>query len=81
MPQPFALFMLDRKKDGWRILDKILPFAKDWKKTKAEPYVLVNFYNGGFYKEKKGEGGVPWLTGTINWVTLILNQFIIDDHK
>jgi cellobiose phosphorylase len=77
----YALFMLGRKEDGWRILDKILPFTKDWKKTKAEPYVLVNFYNGGFYKEKKGEGGVPWLTGTVNWVALILNHFIIDDCK
>lgn len=64
----YAFLKAGRKGDAERILQKVLPFTHDWKKTKAEPYVLVNFYNGGFYPEKAGEGGIPWLTGTVNWI-------------
>lgn len=64
----YAFLKAGRKEEALRILDKILPFTHDWKKTKAEPYVLVNFYNGGYYPEKAGEGGIPWLTGTVNWI-------------
>lgn len=73
----YALFQAGRNEDAIRIMKKILSFTKDWKKTKAEPYVLVNFYNGGFYKEKAGEGGVSWLTGTINWLSMSLYDYII----
>ena len=47
------------------------------KVTKAEPFVLVNFYNGGYYKDKAGEGGVPWLTGTVNWLSMSVFDFIL----
>jgi len=72
----YALFKAGRRTDGERILQKILPFNRDWKRTKAEPFVLVNFYNGGFYPEKAGEGGIPWLTGTVNWIALCFFDFI-----
>lgn len=71
----YAFLLADRKDEAHRILSKILPFTKDWKATKAEPFVLVNFYNGGFYPEKKGEGGVPWLTGTVNWLARCFFDF------
>lgn len=64
----YAFLKAGRREDAERILGKVLPFTHDWKKTKAEPYVLVNFYNGGYYPEKAGEGGIPWLTGTVNWI-------------
>jgi hypothetical protein len=32
--------------------------------------VLVNYYNGGHYQAKAGQGGVPWLTGTVHWLAL-----------
>ena len=38
----YALFKAGRNEEALRIMSKILPFTKDWKKTKAEPYVLVN---------------------------------------
>lgn len=71
----YAFHKAGRTADAERIKTKIFPFVKDWKKTKAEPYVLVNFYNGGYYPEKAGEGGVPWLTGTVNWLSLCLFDF------
>lgn len=73
----YALFQAGRNEEALRVMKKILCFTKDWKKTKAEPYVLVNFYNGGFYKEKAGEGGISWLTGTINWLSMSLYDYII----
>ena len=73
----YALFKAGRTEDAKRILNKVLPFKKDWKVTKAEPFVLVNFYNGGYYKDKAGEGGVPWLTGTINWLSMSVFDFIL----
>ena len=72
----YALLKAGRHADADRIRQKILPFTKDWKKTKAEPFVLVNFYNGGFYPEKEGEGGIPWLTGTVNWLALCYFDFV-----
>ncbi len=71
----YALLKAGRREDAERIRGKILPFTHDWRQTKAEPYVLVNFYNGGYYPEKTGEGGVPWLTGTVNWLALCLFDF------
>ena len=71
----YALLKAGRTEDARRILHTIVPFTHDWKKTKAEPYVTVNFYNGGYYPEKTGEGGVPWLTGTINWLSLAFFEF------
>lgn len=71
----YALLCAGRKTDAERIVGKILPFTKDWRTTKAEPFVLVNFYNGGYYPEKKGEGGVPWLTGTVNWLARCFFDF------
>ncbi|MBO5401171.1 MAG: hypothetical protein J6A14_04985, partial [Spirochaetaceae bacterium] len=73
----YALFKAGRTEDAKRILNKVLPFKKDWKVTKAEPFVLVNFYNGGYYKDKAGEGGVPWLTGTVNWLSMSVFDFIL----
>ncbi len=71
----YAFLKAGRTADAKRILGKILPFTHDWKKSKAEPYVLVNFYNGGYYPEKEGEGGIPWLTGTVNWLALCFFDF------
>lgn len=71
----YALLKAGRTEDARRILHTIVPFTHDWKKTKAEPYVTVNFYNGGYYPEKAGEGGVPWLTGTINWLSVAFFEF------
>lgn len=76
----YALLKAGRTEDAMRIFHKIVPFKKDWRKTKAEPYVLVNFYNGGYYKEKAGEGGIPWLTGTVNWLALSLFDFILPNN-
>ena len=76
----YALFKAGRNEEALRIMSKILPFTKDWKKTKAEPYVLVNFYNGGFYEEKKGTGGISWLTGTVNWLSMSLYDFILPQN-
>lgn len=73
----YALFKAGRDGDGLRVLRKILPLYKDWRRTKAEPFVLVNFYNGGFRPEKEGEGGIPWLTGTVNWLALCLWDFVL----
>ncbi len=71
----YAFLKAGRGEDARRIREKILPFTHDRKKTKTEPYVLVNFYNGGYYPEKAGEGGVPWLTGTVNWLAMCLFDF------
>ncbi|HPX27814.1 MAG TPA: hypothetical protein PLG87_13490, partial [Treponemataceae bacterium] len=76
----YALFKAGRNEEALRVMSKILPFTKDWKKTKAEPYVLVNFYNGGFYEEKKGTGGISWLTGTVNWLSMSLHDFILPQN-
>lgn len=73
----YALFTANQNEDALRVLNKILPFKKDWKVTKAEPFVLVNFYNGGFYKDKAGEGGIPWLTGTVNWLAMSFFDFLL----
>lgn len=73
----YALFKAGRTEEALRIFRKILPFYKDWRKTRAEPYVLVNFYNGGYYPERAGEGGIPWLTGTANWIALCLWDYLL----
>jgi cellobiose phosphorylase len=43
----------------------------------AEPYVLVNYYNGGHYADHAGRGGISWLTGTANWLAMLLFDYII----
>jgi len=73
----YGLLKLGRHDDALRLLKKLLPFYKDHTKTHAEPYVLVNFYNGGFYEAKKGEGGIPWLTGTVNWISRIVFEELL----
>lgn len=67
----YALFQAGRPADAKRYLDRLIPVHKDPEVTKAEPFVLVNFYNGGYYPEKAGQGGIPWLTGTVNWFAMI----------
>jgi cellobiose phosphorylase len=66
----YALFKAGRDEEGREFLNKLLPFRKDPANSKSEPYVLVNYYNGGHYQAKAGQGGVPWLTGTVHWLAL-----------
>jgi len=73
----YGLLKLGRDDDALRLLKKLIPFYKDHTRTRCEPYVLVNFYNGGYYDYKKGEGGIPWLTGTANWVSRIVFEELL----
>jgi cellobiose phosphorylase len=73
----YALLLMGRDRDGMRYFHRLLPFEKDPLATRSEPYVLVNFYNGGFYPEKAGQGGIPWLTSTVSWVAMILFDLIL----
>jgi cellobiose phosphorylase len=73
----YGLLKMGRDEDALRLLCKLIPLYKDHTKTRAEPYVLVNFYNGGYYDYKKGEGGIPWLTGTANWLSRIVFEQLI----
>ena len=73
----WGLLKLRRDDDAVRLLKKLIPFYKDHTRTRCEPYVLVNFYNGGYYDYKKGEGGIPWLTGTANWMSRIVFEELI----
>jgi cellobiose phosphorylase len=68
----YALLLADRVDDARRYIDKLLPISKDPLRTRAEPYVLVNFYNGGYYPQKAGHGGIPWLTSTVSWLAMAL---------
>lgn len=68
----YALLMAGRNEKALEYFNKLIPIYKDPSKTRAEPFVLVNFYNGGYYPEKSGQGGIPWLTGTVNWLVMIL---------
>ncbi|MEI8096302.1 MAG: hypothetical protein WCG80_18980 [Spirochaetales bacterium] len=72
-----ALLQVGRTDDAVRLLKKLIPFYKDHTRTRCEPYVLVNFYNGGYYEWKKGEGGIPWLTGTANWMAKIVFEQLL----
>ncbi len=54
-----------------------LPMYKDYTQTRSEPFVLVNYYNGGYYEDKAGNGGIPWLTGTVCWLALSLFDYIV----
>lgn len=72
----YALLKAGRSEGALEYLSRLLPFRKDPAKTKAEPYVLVNYYNGGYYAAKDGQGGIPWLTGTVNWLALSLFDHI-----
>jgi cellobiose phosphorylase len=72
----YALFKAGMVDEGREFLGKLLPFRKDEKRTKAEPFVLVNYYNGGFHEAKAGQGGVPWLTGTVHWLALSLFDLV-----
>jgi len=73
----WGLLKLRWDDDAVRLLKKLLPFYKDHTKTRCEPFVLVNFYNGGYYDYKRGEGGIPWLTGTANWMSRIVFEELI----
>jgi len=73
----YGLLKMGRDEDALRLLKKLIPLYKDHTKTRAEPYVLVNFYNGGYYDHKKGEGGIPWLTGTANWLSRIVFEELL----
>jgi cellobiose phosphorylase len=73
----WGLLKLGRDDDAVRLLRKLIPFYKDHTQTRCEPYVLVNFYNGGYYDYKRGEGGIPWLTGTANWMSRIVFEELI----
>lgn len=76
-----ALFEADMDEEGREFMAKALPFTKDWRKTRAEPFVLVNYYNGGYYDFKDGEGGIPWLTSTISWLAITLFDVAIPKGK
>lgn len=73
----YALFQGGFQEEGIEFLLKALPFTKDVHKTHAEPYVLVNFYNGGYYPEKAERGGIPWLTGTVAWLSMVLFDYVL----
>lgn len=73
----YALLQADRDIEGMEYMKRALPMYKDYKKTRSEPFVLVNYYNGGYYKEKEGNGGIPWLTGTVCWLALSLFDYVI----
>ena len=74
-----ALFLAGRREEAMRYLGRLLPLRKDFARTRAEPYVLVNYYNGGFYPEREGRGGISWMTGTANWLAMILFDFLLPD--
>lgn len=65
-----ALLQFGRHQEGLHYLNCVLPYNKDWKQTRAEPYVLVNYYNGGHYPHKAGDAGLPWLTSTVSWLAM-----------
>jgi cellobiose phosphorylase len=76
----FAVYGL--LKFGWTreavvYLNKLLPMNKDYSRTRSEPFVLVNYYNGGYHEHKKGQGGIPWLTSTVSWIALIMFEEIL----
>lgn len=73
----YALLQADRNDEGMEFLKRALPMYKDYKQTRSEPFVLVNYYNGGYYSDKAGNGGIPWLTGTVCWLALSLFDFIV----
>lgn len=73
----YALFKAGKNDDAVEYLKKLVPMYKDYKKTNSEPFVMVNYYNGGYYPEKLGDGGIPWLTSSISWLALILFEQII----
>ncbi|MFW5800940.1 MAG: GH36-type glycosyl hydrolase domain-containing protein [Spirochaeta sp.] len=73
----YALLQAGRNEDALRYLRRLLPFFQDAERTLAEPYVLVNFYNGGAIPDKRGRGGIPWLTGTVHWLALVVFRFLI----
>jgi cellobiose phosphorylase len=73
----YALFMAGRRAEALRYAARLLPYLKDSGRTRSEPYVLVNFYNGGHYPAHAGRGGIPWLTGTANWLAMLLFDYII----
>jgi cellobiose phosphorylase len=64
--------MMDRREQALAYIRRLIPLGKDPMQTRSEPYVLVNFYNGGHYPRKAGEGGIPWLTSTVSWLAMIL---------
>ena len=66
----YALLTAGREKEAVEFIKKVLPIYKNPDQTRAEPYVLVNFYNGGYYPCKAGEGGISWLTGTVHWMVM-----------
>ncbi|AHC15980.1 GH36-type glycosyl hydrolase domain-containing protein [Salinispira pacifica] len=76
----YALLKAGRSEAGLDYLSRLLPFRKDAAKTGAEPYVLVNYYNGGYYPVKDGQGGIPWLTGTVHWLALSLFDHIFPQN-
>ncbi|MBN2618685.1 MAG: hypothetical protein JXR64_10300, partial [Spirochaetales bacterium] len=73
----YALLQAGKNSDGMEFLKRALPMYKDYTKTRSEPFVLVNYYNGGYYPDKAGNGGIPWLTGTVCWLALSLFDYII----
>jgi len=75
----YALYKGGMKEEAQEFMKKLLPFTKEESRTMAEPYVLVNYYNGGYYEEQAGRGGVPWLTGTVHWLALSLFDFVLSE--
>lgn len=71
----YALLKAGRLGDAQRFIQRLLPFKKNPEQSHSEPYVLVNYYNGGFYPEKAGRGGIPWLTSTVSWLAMGLFDY------
>lgn len=76
----YALAKAGRKEDALKYIERLLPFRKDAYKSLSEPYVLVNYYNGGYYPEKAGRGGIPWLTSTVSWLAKAVIDFSLQEH-
>lgn len=72
----YALFLAGRRAEAESLLARLLPYSKDADRSLVEPYVLVNYYNGGYFPERAGRGGISWLTGTANWMAMIVYDFL-----
>lgn len=78
----YALLLAGKKELALGYLARLLPYLKDADRTLNEPYVLTNYYNGGYYPGLAGRGGLTWLTGTANWVAMIVFDLLLgEDHR
>jgi len=60
-----ACFRLDRPRDGWDLLDAILPENHTLRTYRAEPYVLAA--DVSYSPGREGQAGWSWYTGAAGW--------------